>query len=143
MPATVISAKGVVIKHGASASPTDVLAQVKSVSVTPGERTLIETTVHSTTGTKAYINHPLRDTLEVEVTILFDPTDTGHDAIYDAYAAGTLYYFIFQLPDTGTAEWSASGTITKFATNDLPSEGDTALEATFTFKALGAETYTQ
>jgi hypothetical protein len=143
MPASVISAKGVVIKHGASASPTDVLAQVVSISVTPGERTLIPTTVHATTGVKAYINHPLRESLEIEITLDWDPTDTGHDAIYDAYAAGTLWYLIIVMPDSGAAEWSASGTFTKFVPPAMAADGDTPLQATLTFKALGAETYTQ
>lgn len=141
--ATVIAAHGVVVKHGATATPTDVLAQVEEVKVTPGTRELIRTTVQATTGTHAYIKSPLRDTTELEITIKFDPTDTGHDAVYDAYAAGTLYYFTVVLPDAGNAEWTASGTITKFELQPMPSDGTTDLKATITFKAHGAETYTQ
>lgn len=140
---SVIAAHGCVVKHGASATPTDVLAQVEEIKVTPGVRELIRTTVQATTGTHSYIKSPLRDTIELEITLKFDPTDTGHDAIYDAYAAGTLYYLTVVLPDAGAAEWAASGTITKFDLPPMPSDGTTDLKAVFTFKAHGAETYTQ
>lgn len=140
---TVISAKGVVIKHGSSASPTDVLANVVTLTPKPGERTLIDATVHATTGVKAYINHPLRESMELDITINWDPTDTGHDSIYDAYVAGTLWYLLVTMPDSGTAEFALSGTWLKFEPQAMPSTGDTPLQANLTFKALSVETYTQ
>lgn len=139
---TRIATKGAQIKHGASATPTTVLAGVRSIAVTGGERGMIDATCHDSSTTREYIKAPLRDTFGLNVTLAHDPADTGHEAIRAAYAAGTLYYLTLILPDAGAAQWELSGTITNFTPAQLSPE-DNVLECTFTFKAHGADTFTQ
>lgn len=136
-----ISAKGATIKHGVSASPTDDLAQVRSVSFDQGNREQIDTTTHDNTVSKDYTDSKLRDTASVEVVILYDPANTGHEAIRAAHAAGTLYYLTIVLPDAGAAQWALSGYIVDFVLSPLATNG--VIEATIRFKANAAGTFTQ
>lgn len=139
---TRIATKGAIIKHGASVTPTTVLAGVRSIQVGDGQRNMIDATCHDDTATKTYIPAPLRDTDSLTVTLAHDPADTGHEAIRAAYAANTTYYFTLILPDAGAAQWAQVGNITSFVSGQLnPDTG--LLEATFTFKATGAATFTQ
>lgn len=138
---TRIAAFGVQIKHGTSATPTAVLGGLVSVSPKFGDRTLIDVTAHDATTTKAFIDSGLRDTVEFDGEILYDPADAGHEALRAAQAAGTVYYVTLIFPDAGAAQWVAVGYVTKF---DVPSLGTTdAIKANFTFKAKSADTFTQ
>lgn len=136
-----ISAKGAIIKHGTSASPTDEVANIKTVSLDQGNREQIDTTTHDNTVSKEYMDSKLRDTAMVEAVILYDPANTGHEAIRAAHAAGTLYYFTVVLPDAGAAQWALSGYIVDFVISPLVTNG--AIEATIRFKANAAGTFTQ
>jgi hypothetical protein len=136
------STKGAVVKHGTSATPSTVLAGVRSVGKTGGERGMIDATCHDSSNTKEYIKGPLRDTLGLTITIAHDPADAGHEAIRAAHAAGTLYYFTLVLPEAGLAEYALSGTITSFLEGQLSAE-DGVFETVITYKAHGAETFTQ
>lgn len=136
-----ISAKGVKIKHGTSANPTDVLAHLDTVTINVGDRELIDVTTHdSPGGTREFVDSGVRDTTELEVAIKYAPGNAGHEAIRAAHAAGTLYYHTLIMPDAGEAQWTAAGYITKF---NVPNGGVVeGLKATYTFKAKGAETFT-
>lgn len=136
-----ISAKGMIVKHGTSATPTDVLANVRSVGFNQGARDQIDVTTHDSSVTMEHVDSGLRETPEIELTIIYDPANVGHEAIRAAHAAGTLYYLTVVLPDAGAAQWAASGHVTQFS---IPSRGPKdALEANITFKAKVAETFTQ
>lgn len=135
-----ISAKGSVIKHGATATPTDTLAAVRSISFNQGDREQIDTTTHDSETTKEYVDSKLRETPSLEFTLVYDPANTGHEAIRAAHAAGTLYYLTLVLPDAGSAQWAMSGYITGFSLPSLATNA--ALEATVFFKALAAESFT-
>lgn len=139
---TRIATKGAVIKHGASATPTTSLAGIRAITVGDGQRSMIEGTCHDDSTTKSYLKAPLRDTDSLSVTLAYDPADSGHEAVRAAYAAGTTYYLTLILPDAGTAQWEQVGIITSFVVGQLnPDTG--LLEATFTYKATSAATFTQ
>lgn len=136
------AAKGVVVKSGSSATPTQVLPGVDTVTIDTGSREMIDVTSHDSSNAKEYIKAPLKDTLSADIDIFFDPGNTYHDELVDAHAAGTKWYLTFVLPDTGAAEWAAGGYITNMTVPALdPQTG--ALKSTISFKADGAATYTQ
>jgi hypothetical protein len=83
----------------------------------------------------------LRDSCSLDITIEYDPANTGHEAVRAAHAAGTLYYFTLVLPDAGTAQWALSGYITSFNIPTMSVNG--SLKATIGFKAITADTFTQ
>jgi len=137
-----IATKGVLVKTGSSATPTDNLANVKTVRLKHGRREMIKATTHDSTSTDEYIPRPLRDTADLEVVVLFDPANSGHDALFDAYAAGTKWYFTVVRPDAGAAQTAMSGYITDFSEGDFDAETG-LMEATIAYKADTVETYTQ
>lgn len=140
---TRIPTKGAIIKYGSSATPTTALAGIRSIAPGDGQRAMIDSTCHDDSVTKSYVPAPLRDTDSLTVVLAYDPADVGHEAIRAAYAAGTNpYYLTLILPDAGAAQWAKTGTITSFVPAQLnPDTG--LLESTFTFKATGADTFTQ
>ena len=139
---TRIATKGSIIKHGASTTPTTVLAGVLAITPGFGERAMIKATAHDDTVTDKYIPRPLRETDTLAIEIAYDPADTGHEAIRAAYAANTTYYFTLVLPDAGAAEWAWVGNLTNFAVGAL--DPDTGLlKATISYKATGVATFTQ
>lgn len=136
------TAKGVVVKSGSAASPTQTLPGVKSVSVNTGSRDMIDVTTHDSTTTKEYLPAALRDTVSLELELVFDPTSTYHDELVDAKAAGTKWYLSVILPDSGSATWALSGYFTDQSVPTLDPETG-ALMTTFSFKCDVADTYTQ
>lgn len=140
--ATKIAAKGVIVKSGSSATPTQALPGVKSVAVTIGGRDLINTTSHDSGTTKDYVASPLRDTNSIELELFFDPSNTYHDELADAHNAGTKWYLTLVLPDAGAAQWALSGYITAMSVPTLDPETG-ALMCTLSYKADSADTYTQ
>lgn len=137
---TKYAAKGAVIKAGATATPTTVVPGLKSVGMPGGDREMIDVTNHGSVATKESIPEPLRDIRQLEVTLFYDPADAEHERLRAAQAAGTLEYQTLTLPDTGAAQWAFSGYITSFSLPELGVSG--ALECTYTFTAVGAETFT-
>jgi hypothetical protein len=136
-----IAAKGAIVKTGSSATPTTNLAQVRSVSVTVGEREMINVTTHDSTTTKEYIPALLRDTNQVEIEIAYDPANATHEDVRAAHAAGTKWYFTVVLPDAGAAQFAMSGYITAFSISPLDPETG-ALMATISYRADTADTFT-
>lgn len=135
------AAKGAIIKSGSSASPTTTLTQLKSVSLTIGERELLDATTHDSSTAKEYVAAGVRDTSMVEAEILYDPADATHEAVRAAQAAGTTWYWTVILPDTGAAQWAMSGVIRSFSLGSLdPVSG--LIQASISFKALAVETFT-
>ena len=138
---TKIAAKGVIVKYAATATPTNILEGVKEVSLSLGDRPMIDSTTHDSTNTKEHIPNPLRETLEISIKLAHDPAYAGHEAIRAAHAAGTKHFIALVLPDAGAAQWEAGGYYTKFSP---PAYGlDGTLEVDIVFKAIGVETYTQ
>ena len=113
-----MSAKGAIIKHATTATPTVELTQVRSISFNQGDREQIDTTTHDSTTTKEHVDSKLRETPTLEMTLVYDPANVGHEAVRAAHAAGTLYYITLVLPDAGAAQWAMSGYVTAF---NLPS----------------------
>ena len=137
---TKYAAKGIKIKAGATATPTNEVDGIKEAGLIGGGREMIDTTNHGSVAVKEQIPEPLRAPRGIEVSVFFDPADTQHARILAAYAAGTLEYQTFVLSDTGAAEFVMSGYITEFTVPTLGTTG--ALEAKYTFTAAGAETFT-
>lgn len=134
--------KGGIVKHGASATPTTNLAGVRNIAIAGGDRQLIDASCHDSTGTKEYILSPLRDTMDLTITVAWDPADTGHEAIRAAFAANTKYYLTVVFPDGGNAQYAFEGYFTNVQPQALnPTDG--IMESVFSFKATAAETYTQ
>ena len=135
---TVYPNKGKSIKAGATASPTTVVPGLLDFDINEGGRELFDTTNQSTTGTKTYAPEPLREPRNIEVKLQFDPKDTEHARLYAAYLAGTLEYQTFILASGST--FAFSGYITDFP---IPGGGLTGqAEASYTFRAVSAETFT-
>lgn len=134
------AAKGVKIKAGAAPTPTSEIDGIKEAGLIGGGREMIDTTNHSSVAVKEQIPEPLRAARGLEVTLFFDPADTQHARLLAAYAAGTLEYQTYVLPDAGAAEFVMSGYITDFTVPTLGTTG--ALEAKYTFMAAGADTFT-
>jgi hypothetical protein len=140
MPLVKISAKGLNIKHGTTASPSTLLTGVESVGINLGDVELIEVTTHDSTQ-REYVDSGLRDTPEIPIVLTYDPTDAGHEAIRAAHAARTLYYLTLTSPDTGAAAWACSGYFTRA---EIPASGvRDALKLNLTYKVKSAETFTQ
>lgn len=137
-----IAAKGVLVKTGASSTPTTDLANVKGVSFDFGAREMINTTTHDSATTKDYIKAPLRDTVSAEIELLWDPAAATHDELVDAHLAGTKWYFTFVMPDAGAAAIACAGFITGISVPTLDPESG-ALACSVSFKADSAETFTQ
>jgi hypothetical protein len=137
-----IASKGVLVKSGSAATPTTNLAQVRSVSLTIGEREMINTTTPDSTTSKDYISAPLRDTNQVEIEIAYDPANSTHEDVRAAHAAGTKWYFTVVLPDAGAAQWAMAGTITGFSIPALDAESG-LLIANITYRADTVDTFTQ
>lgn len=134
-----ISAKGIILKFGVTATPTDVVPGLRSIGINQGAREQIDVTTHDSTTTKEHVDSGLRETPDIEGVIVYDPANTVHEAIRAAHSAGTLCYATLVLPDAGAASWAASGHVTGFS---IPSRapGD-PLEANFSFKANAADTF--
>lgn len=133
--------KGISVKHGTSATPTDVLANVKTVRVKPGIREMIKSTDHAATNTDSYVPRPIRDTADAEIVIFWDPDDTGHEAVRAAHAAGTKYYFTTVFPNVGASQYALAGYITDFSPGEFDTETG-LMEATIVFKCDGVEAFT-
>jgi hypothetical protein len=136
------AAKGTLVKSGSSASPSTNLANVKGVTLNVGEREMLNTTTHDDTTTKSYISAPLRDTNSLEIEVLYDPAAATHEEVRAAHAAGTKWYFTVVLPDAGAAQWALGGYITAFSLGGLDPETG-LVQATISYKADGADTFTQ
>ena len=135
---TVYTNKGKSIKAGAAATPTTVVPGLLDFDIGEGSRELFDTTNHATTGTKTYQPEPLREPRSIEVKLQFDSKDTEHGRLYAAYLNGTLEYQTFILPSGST--FAFSGYITDFP---IPGGGLTGqAEASYTFRAVAAETFT-
>lgn len=134
--------KGISVKHGVAATPTDVLANLKTVRVKPGILELIKSTDHGASGTDTYVPRPLRDSADAEIVVFWDPDDTGHETVRAAHAARTKYYFTPVFPNTGASQYALAGYITDFAPGDFDTETG-LMEVTISFKCDSAETYTQ
>lgn len=140
--ATKFTAKGAIAKYAATATPTTTIDNLLEVSITIGDRGMINATTHGSTTTKDYLAEPLRDTNEVSGKICYDPADTIHELMRNHQNAGTKGYLTIVLPDTGAAQWAMSGYITRFSVPTLnPETGK--LEADFTFKADTVDAFTQ
>ncbi len=133
--------KGALVKIGSTpgTAPATTLGQVASGSADLGQvnfadLTVIgdETKVHCA-GTK--------DALTLQVVVVFDPDDTNHDAVLDAFLAKTKITAGFTFPNTGASVIWSDG----FWKNvTIPLEGpDGKLSATFEFQGTGDTTYTQ
>jgi hypothetical protein len=137
-----IASKGVLVKTGATATPTVNLVNVKSVSFEFGARELIPSTTHDSTNTKDYIAAPLRDTVSAEIELVWDPAAVTHDELFDAHIAGTKWYFTFVMPDAGAAQVVTAGYILGISVPSLDAETG-ALMCSVSYKADSAETFTQ
>jgi len=133
-------AKGVTVKYGTAASPTDVLAQMAEVSFDQGARSPIDVTTHDSTTTKEYIDPGLRETASCEITVEYDPANAGHEAFRAAQSAGTLFYVTLVLPDAGAAQFAMSGYVTDCSLPTMTPSG--SLKCTYSFKAASADTFT-
>jgi len=132
-------ANDTVLKYGtAAAEPSTVLDNVKSISPNFGDTNLVGTTALGD-GTKS-VGAGTNEPMSIEFAMLFDPGDSGHDAIVDAKLAKTLISMGVFYPNTGNTETYSDGFITAIST---PIEIDGDLVVNCTFSGSGAPTYTQ
>lgn len=129
--------KGKSIKAGASATPTTVVPQLLDFDIDDGERPMFDTTNQLTTDTTTSQPEPLRAPRKIEVKLQFDPKDTEHQRIYNAYLSGTKEYQTYSLSSGST--FAFSGYITAFK---IPGGMTGAQEASYTFQAIASETFT-
>jgi len=130
------SAKGVIVKYAATATPTTEITQKAEVSFEDGDRTLIDTTTHETTTARSYSDSGLRDTFAVGLRLLLDPADTIHELIRSHHNAGTIGYLTLVLPDAGAAQWAGSGIWTSFNIEGMTADGMLAARGRFKFTSV-------
>lgn len=138
---TKIAVRGLVLKAAATAAPTVVVPGVEEVSMSGGQREMIDTTTHDDTVVKSQIPSPIRAQRKLEVTLLYDPANTQHERMRAAHAAGTLEYQSLILPDAGAAQYDFSGYIVEW--NPLPMGQDGALKIKYMYEVVAAEVFTQ
>lgn len=121
--------------NGATLSAFSVAMAIETIAIGSSSRPAIDTSHLGTTGFMTYIPGDLADTPEVEVTVLFDPTDStvGLDLAQGAASTATI---TFDLQDGSTA---ADVEGTAFVTDvGYPTLANNELmKATFTFKFDG------
>lgn len=133
-------AKGVILKYGDAATPTNTIPQLAEISFDGGAWDRVDITTHDTSGvTKAY-DVVQKEPPSIEVRLMLDPADTAHAWLITSHAAATLRYITFVLPDAGAAEWACSGHITNLQVSGLLVGG--YIEASFTFACNAAATFT-
>jgi hypothetical protein len=136
-----ISAKGMILKFGATASPTTAVPFIDALGIDPGDRDHIDVTSHDSTTTMEHVDSGLRETPLITGSIFYDPTNAVHESIRAAHAAGTPIYATVVAPDTGAAAWACYGTVEQFKIPDRKPKDP--LVANFAIKAMSADTFTQ
>lgn len=132
---------GTIVKHGTSVSPTDVLANVKSIKIDAGEYGEIDVTTLDSATVEDWLLTPLRKCDGLRIVIEWDPALAGHEAIRAAYAAKTTYYFTVVFNEAGAAQYAFVGKLLAFTPEEI--DAGSSLRATIVFKANAASTYTQ
>ena len=134
------ASKGITLKVAATASPTNLLGQLKSATFDNGKRNLIDTTCHDNTKSRSYVDSGLRDTEEIDFTVLIDPSDTYHALVMSSQDTGALLYVTITIPTSGSSHWALSGYVTQASMPTMNPEG--VLEFNFKYKANTAGTFT-
>lgn len=118
------------------------LAQVASIGPFDMQRETIDTTTHdSTSGYRELVGH-LRRVQPFAVTVVYDPVDTGHVFMRNAYTSGSDTGTAFRLvfADTGATDWEQNCIVTGFQVSDQTIDG--RLEAVITLTPSGAPNFT-
>jgi hypothetical protein len=132
------SAAGTLFKTGtAGGAPATTIGQVISGDVDFGSLNMIDTTV-TTDGTKTNLAGTF-EPMSVNVTVVWDPAETGAAAAMTAYLAKTLVSAGLTFPDTGAAVVFSDGYWTNVT---APVAIDDKMQASFTFMGSGARTFT-
>lgn len=133
--------KGVVIRYGDSATPTDTMPQLAEVSFDAGAWDF--ETVHAHDDGDTRVELPtLKAPPTLDISVWLDPADTAHDWVIDTHAAGTLAYIDFQLPVAGNnPDWEMSGYLEGLTIGGLNAQGYQQMQ--FSYRAAAAPTYTQ
>lgn len=114
------------------------LEEVLSISLPSGAPDLVETSHMKTTGFKTYINAPLQEGEEAEITMNYDPGSATDVLIRAAKAAGTSRAYKIVITNTA-GEWEISGNlVVRDYIRDVPM--DDRKVATMRVKWVGAET---
>lgn len=98
------SSFGTLFKQG-----TNTIAQVRSISGPGMSKDVIDTThLTSTNGWRTFLAS-FKDAGEVEVGLLWDPTDTSHEILEDNFAstATAAYSIVFSDPASTTFQFNA------------------------------------
>lgn len=132
------SANGASVVYGtAGVAPATALGQVDSGDVDLGELTMTDVSTLSDTR-KDYVPG-MHESFSFSCVVTWDPALSGHAAAMSAYLARTKISAGMVFPDAGAAIVWSDG----FWTNVTPAVAvDGKLSATFTFKGVGAVTFT-
>jgi hypothetical protein len=94
---------------------TNAIAGLTSIGGLELSADTIETTTLGTSGWRTFMQG-LKDGGEVSLSGYFDTSDTGQNAIYNAFTAGTAQTFAIIFPSTLGAEWDFTGIVTGITT---------------------------
>jgi hypothetical protein len=87
-----LKAKGVTLKYGSSATPTDIIPQAVEISLDLGAWDRNDITDLAATTNKE-MDATLREPITCEVQGLLDPKDTHHGALITLHGSGASNYF--------------------------------------------------
>lgn len=112
-----IKAKGVILKYGDAAAPSNTIPQQASVSMDLGAWDRADKTTHDTSGQTKEYDTTLKEPPAIDVEVLLDPADVAHAWLIAAHGSGALKYFTFVLPDAGAAEFAIAGHVLNLSIN--------------------------
>lgn len=108
--ATAFSSFGTLIKQG-----TNTIAAVKNITGPGISNDTIDTTHLTTTGQWRTFIGSLRDAGEVELDLVWDPTETSHEILEDVLIGNTATAFSIVWSDPGSTTWQFNALVTGLA----------------------------
>lgn len=133
------AAKGTLLKSGNGAS-TEVFAVIPGVTNLSGPTLggeFIDVTHHSSAGGYREKIPSFKEAGQVTFDLLYDDSETKHQALLTDYENRTLRNFTITLPTTGGEIWSFAAYVTSF---ELQASIDDAIKASVTLELTGAVT---
>jgi hypothetical protein len=139
MPANISTGTLFKVGNGSSPETFSTVAQVQEIKWSGYARKIVDTyTMGSTYPTRMVGS---QDPQNVELKLLFDPSDNAHEAMRTKLIAGTSSNYQIILPDASAYQVQFAGYVTKFEIDALTAEG-AEIVANVTIEITAAPTVT-
>lgn len=134
--------KGLILKFGATATPTEVVAQLGDCTLDLGARegALDVTTHDNTDGNAEMLDNGFKSPWSFSGEIVWDPANTQHELLRSAHGSGTTHYATVVVPDAGAAQITGPVRVSEFS---APTPVKGSLRVSFTLEGMSAGAYTQ